>query len=503
MKKIFTLFVLMLVVLGVQAKTDKYACNQTLETTYSWTDSNKEICLFNDISTVDKSKYKYLHIKFSNKVNISYMQVRIMCNGNYSTASWHTDYYSSSDITIDLSEQTYKDENATATVRSLSDISRMYLRAFSTDNTKEASFDISQADIYLESEEYECMGITTTIDSKSDKDTPFAWSATGTLSTISNNLGKTNSGTIFGYGNNNDLDHGSFDVTGYDKVKVTLGAAVSDSYNKSIRLLKGEGTSNVEFSATAGTTIYEAALTLTKCTSIKAGAGASNCQHVSTIDFIKDFKPTSTTAFNIAASSSSTINYDRQFTAGQKSTVCLPFALDEEEVSKAGKFYTLSSVADGNLTFTEVTETEAYKPYIFVPNGTGTVTPFSNLTNKEIAATAANNTEVEGFTFTGTLNATTDAASLGTTVFGWSSEDGSFKKAGEGVSINAFRAVIVTSQSLARSLRAVFDDEITEINEVKTQKKVEDGVMYNLSGQRVDASYKGIVVKNGKKYYNK
>ena len=30
-----------------------------------------------------------------------------------------------------------------------------------------------------------------------------------------------------------------------------------------------------------------------------------------------------------------------------------------------------------------------------------------------------------------------------------------------------------------------------------------DGVTYNLAGQRVDANYKGVVIRNGRKYYNK
>ena len=32
---------------------------------------------------------------------------------------------------------------------------------------------------------------------------------------------------------------------------------------------------------------------------------------------------------------------------------------------------------------------------------------------------------------------------------------------------------------------------------------VDNGAIYNLSGQRIGADYKGIVIKNGKKYFNK
>lgn len=44
-------------------------------------------------------------------------------------------------------------------------------------------------------------------------------------------------------------------------------------------------------------------------------------------------------------------------------------------------------------------------------------------------------------------------------------------------------------------------DETTSISDITT--KAPTGVIYNLAGQPVDANYKGIVIKNGKKYLNK
>ena len=43
----------------------------------------------------------------------------------------------------------------------------------------------------------------------------------------------------------------------------------------------------------------------------------------------------------------------------------------------------------------------------------------------------------------------------------------------------------------------------TAIMTVKTEHRYNDGVMYNTSGQVVDKSYKGIVIVNGKKFFNK
>ena len=42
----------------------------------------------------------------------------------------------------------------------------------------------------------------------------------------------------------------------------------------------------------------------------------------------------------------------------------------------------------------------------------------------------------------------------------------------------------------------------TGISTVKTVR-VDDGAIYNLAGQKVDNSYKGVVIKNGKKFFNK
>lgn len=44
---------------------------------------------------------------------------------------------------------------------------------------------------------------------------------------------------------------------------------------------------------------------------------------------------------------------------------------------------------------------------------------------------------------------------------------------------------------------------ITGIGQVEVEKATENGAIYNLAGQRVDASYKGVIIKNGKKYVNK
>lgn len=192
-----------------------------------------------------------------------------------------------------------------------------------------------------------------------------------------------------------------------------------------------------------------------------------------------------------------TVNYDRTFTVGRKSTVCLPFALNEAEVSAAGTFYELKSVDGTTLTFSPVTTTEAYKPYVFEAIKAN---PFANLTGKAIAATpatASGYSTTEGdYTFQGTLA----HQNVPNGAYGYNAADGVFSvTTTNAVTIDAFRGYI-TCVSGARELNCIFSDgEVTGIETVR-QSQQQDGVMYNLQGQRVGQSHKGLFIMNGRKY---
>ena len=54
---------------------------------------------------------------------------------------------------------------------------------------------------------------------------------------------------------------------------------------------------------------------------------------------------------------------------------------------------------------------------------------------------------------------------------------------------------------ITSSLAAI--DSETGIASVIAEEEEGDGTIYNLSGQEVDSSYKGLVIKNGKKYISK
>ena len=57
----------------------------------------------------------------------------------------------------------------------------------------------------------------------------------------------------------------------------------------------------------------------------------------------------------------------------------------------------------------------------------------------------------------------------------------------------------LNTQGGSAKLRFVFDDDASSIKAIATET-TENAAIYNLGGQRVNAAYKGIVIKNGKKY---
>ena len=60
-----------------------------------------------------------------------------------------------------------------------------------------------------------------------------------------------------------------------------------------------------------------------------------------------------------------------------------------------------------------------------------------------------------------------------------------------------------TGIEMANPTTGYFTSKTAGIDNVKTADRAGDGKAYDLSGSRVNESYKGIVIKNGKKYIQK
>ena len=69
----------------------------------------------------------------------------------------------------------------------------------------------------------------------------------------------------------------------------------------------------------------------------------------------------------------------------------------------------------------------------------------------------------------------------------------------DGVKISPFRAYFTGIPEGASAKLNFYDEETTGITNVNAAESNDD-TLYNLAGQKVNAAYKGIVIKNGKKY---
>lgn len=490
MKKIILLFTLILTIVGtVSAKKERlYASFGTLNNAnitsgnLSFTATSNANMVLYTFSSGELADYSTLHFKItkvsttSPSGNLYRLQFR---NGN--TELKTTDNYTTEDLTLDLSSLSI----------TLSEVTNIRLLG---PGSQTSVITLSAKDVYLEkATDSECMSISTTINSSSSKTTPFVWELGGNDPTINARFGtsiKSSSTALFGSDNAGPNSGYYFDVTGYNYAIADLTAFTGGD----VRYF------NKEEETTTNATTYIAFGGTQHITTIKGGASNSNsiAITVNAIDLVKDFAATSTTAFSIVGSTSSTVAYDRTFPTDKKSTVCLPFALTAAEVSAAGKFYELSSVDGTTLHFTEVSETKAYKPYVFEAS---TATPFASLTNKAIVASADATTsyDVGDYTFHGTLA----HQYVPNGAYGYNASTGAFSKASaaDAVTIDAFRAYI-TSTSGARTLDVNFGDGTTGIEKVKKTENNYDSI-YNLSGQSVSPNYKGIVIKNGKKMIQK
>lgn len=195
---------------------------------------------------------------------------------------------------------------------------------------------------------------------------------------------------------------------------------------------------------------------------------------------------------------------DRVFTAGQRSTICLPFSLDAGAVQQlGGKVYQMSSLdADGILHFTEAETIVAFHPYLFVADATGK--PFSAFKGWIWHEGTARDEAVGGFHFVGNMGNRAHYVSDATkTYYSYGAADGQFYEidATNGLNLNGYRCCFYKEAGSqgAKPVAISLDGSTTGISEVMPAGAPTDDAWYTLSGQRVSSPTRGVFIHNGKK----
>ena len=194
--------------------------------------------------------------------------------------------------------------------------------------------------------------------------------------------------------------------------------------------------------------------------------------------------------------------YTRTVTSGNFGTICLPF---NGTVTGADIFTISSKVMDPNdntkvkyINFTPVegNTVEAGKAYIFKATST---TLTATLSGNYTDAIAAN----------GMMGNITSATPIAVEAGNFIISNNKLYEVGTGVTCGQYKGYITPSTINVASARGAnfmgFENEATGIDTIDNGQLTIDNnaPMYNLAGQRVNKSYKGVVIVNGKKMLNK
>lgn len=463
---------------------------------FEWkTSSNNWMNLFTNLNG-QASKYKHLKI---NLTEATHGYRLLFYKGNENVIRYMQD--TDTEVDLDLTTLELKEG------WTINDIDRICI-AGAQDGV--GSLTLKPADVTLSTDDIETLTITTTVDASSDINTPFQWykgTEPRTLA-VENNIGKTGDGisVLWGYGSKNSEGEGYFNLNGYSALLVKVNN-FDDAKNKTFRVMSADNNHAV-ITMTGDETLFSCSVS--KCTSLKSGGWGQNVeQEITSIDFIGEYQAINTESpFAIAASTGSKVSYDRNFTMNQPCTVYLPFALTAEELANVGKAYTLSAVSGSKATFTPVEAIEAYKPYLLIPSADGKLLEKIAATKDITAVPAEAKISVSGgYSFVGTLQAKESVKTEGKEVYGFSAKDGKFVRASDKASIDAFRAYIsVPTAALPTAASRSIDIDFggtTGINGIQNAQSSSAQATYDVAGKRVSKSYKGVVVRNGKKMIQK
>lgn len=200
------------------------------------------------------------------------------------------------------------------------------------------------------------------------------------------------------------------------------------------------------------------------------------------------------------------VKLNRTLVADKWNTLCVPFAISEEEIKAnfgEGTLVKKFDAVNGNtVNFADATSIEAGVPYLIKPTVAGTTYTFYG---KEVSADAPKTEGNADVTFQG-IYSPTDITNNGTVKAAGVTEGGKVLFVNQGSQTKAFRCFFtirdnasITPAMLKISIKGVE----TAINSIVMDNgNATDNAVYNLQGQRVNGNSltKGIYIKNGKKF---
>lgn len=211
-------------------------------------------------------------------------------------------------------------------------------------------------------------------------------------------------------------------------------------------------------------------------------------------------------ANNLKTLDNTYVKLNRTLVADKWNTLCVPFAISEEEIKAnfgKGTLVEKFEAVNGNtVNFADATSIEAGVPYLIKPTVAGTTYTFYG---KEVSADAPKTKGNADVTFKG-IYSPTDITDNGTVNAAGVTEGGKVLFVNPGSKTKAFRCFFTISDNASITpamLKISIKGVETAINSiVMDNSNATDNAVYNLQGQRVNGNSltKGIYIKNGKKF---
>lgn len=211
-------------------------------------------------------------------------------------------------------------------------------------------------------------------------------------------------------------------------------------------------------------------------------------------------------ANNLKTLDNTYVKLNRTLVADKWNTLCVPFAISEEEIKAnfgEGTLVEKFEAVNGNtVNFANATSIEAGVPYLIKPTVAGTTYTFYG---KEVSADAPKTEGNADVTFQG-IYSPTDITNNGTVKAAGVTEGGKVLFVNAGSQTKAFRCFFTISDNASITpamLKISIKGVETAINSiVMDNSNATDNAVYNLQGQRVNGNSltKGIYIKNGKKF---
>ena len=200
------------------------------------------------------------------------------------------------------------------------------------------------------------------------------------------------------------------------------------------------------------------------------------------------------------------VKLNRTLVADKWNTLCVPFAISEEEIKAnfgEGTLVEKLEAVNGNtVNFADATSIEAGVPYLIKPTVAGTTYTFNG---KDVIAEAPKTEGNADVTFKG-IYSPTDITNNGSVKAAGVTEDGKVLFVNPDSKTKAFRCFFTISDNASITpamLKISIKGVETAINSiVMDNSNATDNAVYNLQGQRVNGNSltKGIYIKNGKKF---